>query len=302
MCTIGAVSTRDRDGNPVAFALKTTDYNWKSLWHARIGGGTGHEILGFNLVERPGVNSGMNDAGLSVLRSFLDYRGPFADDTREDRPDGDFPVDTDNRSAIGAYVLETFDRTEDAVDYAMRVLPKYTGKGSGQRGGNFLVADAHGRITAIEHCEDRIAAKDYPEGHTARGNNGFLILQAEQEVLPEYVRQDRSIRCGRMAEAMEEVHDSVPRGMSKPDVLKLLKQTLAWRGPRGDGGLGSCCCLGAEVPGSRTNSMAPCWTISAVIFDQIDKEMHFTRGTPDVNPWHTLRCAGRGERLRTGGS
>jgi hypothetical protein len=292
MCTIGSVFTRDRDGNPVAFALKTADYMWKGVWHARITGSTGHDILGFNLVERPGVNSGMNDAGLAVMRSFLDYRGPFGDEEPEDCPEADFPVDADNRSAIGAYVLEKFDRTGDVVDYAMTVLPKFTGKGSGQRGGNFMIADAHGRIAVIEHCEDRISVKDYPEGHTARGNNGFLILHTEQETLPEHVRQDRSIRCARMAEAMKAVHDSVPQGMTKPEVLDLLKQTLAWRGPNEDGGIGSCCCLGVNAPGSRTNSTAPCWTITAVIFDLIDRRMHFTRGTPHANPWHTLDCNG----------
>lgn len=288
MCTIGTVSTRDRDGNPVAFALKTTDYLWKGVWHARVTGGTGHELLGFNLVERPGVNSGMNDQGLTVMRSFLDYRGPFDDNTESGRPAPDFPVDTDNRSAIGAYVLERFDNAADGRDYALEILPKYTGRGSGQRGGNFLLADAKGGIVNIECCEDRIAARSYPEGYTARGNNGHLILKEEQAALPEFVRIDRETRERRMLEGVRTVHDPVPQGMSKAEAVATLKETLAWRGPKDDGGIGACCVLGAKVPGSRTNSAAPCWTITAVIFDLIAKEMHFTRGTPDRSPWHTL--------------
>ena len=288
MCTIGAVATTDPRGNPVAFAHKTCDYMPHSNWHGCSMGGLGHDLMGFNGLSRPGVNSGMNAKGLAVMRSFLDYRGPFDENEEGGRPKPDFPLDMDNRSAIGAHVLEQFDNVEDGLSYAMEILPKYTGKGSGQRGGNFLLADAEGKIALIEHCEDRIASKYYPEGYAARGNNGFLILKDEQAGLPQAVRQDREVRCDRMRETVREIHDSVPRGMSKDDALNLLKETLSWKGPKGDGGIGAICAVDLRVPGARTNSGAPCSTFTGVIFDLIDKVMHFTRGNPSENPWHTM--------------
>ena len=287
MCTIGAISAEDAEGAPVVFALKTNDNMPKPVWHACITGGEGHDLLGFNLLERPGVNSGMNNAGLAVVRSFLDFRGPFTE-SEDPKPAEDIRTDVDHRSAIGAYVLERFSCVEEALPHVLDLIPHYTGKDSGQRGGNFFMADANGNIAVVEHCEDRIAHHFYTEGFTARGNNGLLILQEEQAALPEYVRLDRETRCQKMSETVQEIRDGLPRGMRKEEALKKLKEVLTWRGIDGDGGLGSICCEALRAPGVRTNSAEPCSTSTAVIFDLVEKVMHYTRGNPAKAPWRTL--------------
>ena len=289
MCTIGAVATTDSKGNAIAFALKNSDYMQVGHWHGCITGGAGHDFMGFNTSSRPGVNSGMNEKGLAVIRSFLDYRGPFDEKDEPAKEQTDFPLDVDRRSAIAAGLLERYETVEETLPYLHDVIPRHTGKGTGQRGGNFLLADATGRVAVLEHCEDRIESRVYAEGCAARGNNGRLILLDEQARLPGHVREDRETRCEYMQSALERLHESVPRGMSKAEALDSLKKTLAWKGPAGDGGVGSICALNLRAPGARTNSTQPCSTRTAVIFDLIEKTMHFTRGNPDEFPWETMR-------------
>ena len=245
--------------------------------------------MGFNTASRPGVNSGMNEKGLAVIRSFLDYRGPFDEKDEPVKEHKDFPLDVDRRSAIAAGLLEIYGTVEETLPYLHDVLPRHTGKGTGQRGGNFLLADATGKVAVLEHCEDRIESHVYPEGYAARGNNGRLILLGEQARLPEHVREDRETRCEYMQNTLDRLHESVPQGMSKDEALDALKETLSWKGPEGDGGLGSICALNLRAPGARTNSAQPCSTFTAVIFDLIDKTMHFTRGNPSLTPWEAMR-------------
>jgi len=286
VCTIGAVATADERGEPVVFALKTNDYMQKPIWHACIAGWEGRDLLGFNLLERPGVNSGMNNSGLCVIRSFLDYRGPFE---KHEEPAADFPQDPDLRSAIAAFVLEKFNTTREALPYVLDVIPRYTGKNSGQRGGNFLMADAEGTVVVVEHCENQISHHFYQEGYTARGNNGLLILKEEQAALPSYVQKDRETRRQKMEGVVADIRNDLPKGMRKEESLKRLKEVLSWRGPQGDGGLGSICCINLQAPGARTNSSASCTTNTAVIFDLIEKVMHYTRGNPSEMEWQTMK-------------
>lgn len=289
MCTIGAVATSDSEGNPVAFALKTSDYMQVGHWHGCITGGAGNDFMGFNTASRPGVNSGMNEKGLAVIRSFLDYRGPFDEKDEPAKEQKDFPLDVDRRSAIAASLLERYETVDETLPYLHDVIPRHTGEGTGQRGGNFLLADATGEVAVLEHCEDRIESRVYAEGFSARGNNGRLILLDEQARLPGHVREDRETRCDYMQNTLEMLHESIPRGMSKDEALDALKETLSWKGPEGDGGVGSICALNLRAPGARTNSAQPCSTRTAVIFDLIEKTMHFTRGNPNTFPWETMR-------------
>ena len=105
---------------------------------------------------------------------------------------------------------------------------------------------------------------------------------------PSTWREDRETRCEYMQNALERLHESVPQGMSKEEALDTLKETLSWKGPEGDGGVGSICAVDLRAPGARTNSAQPCSTRTAVIFDLIDKTMHFTRGNPNRFPWETM--------------
>jgi hypothetical protein len=288
MCTTGAIAAFDHDGRPIVFVTKTSDYMPSGMWHAAIEGKRGHHILGSNRWEVMGINAGMNRMGLAVVRSFLDYRGPFEIDKMKAESSVDFPFDLDRRGAIAAAMLERCSSVDEGVSYLLEVIPRHCHQGSGQRGSNFMLADSAGRIAVVECCEDRLASQYYPEGYTARGNNGCLILKEEQMALPDFVRQDREQRRRRMLDGVREIHDGIPKGMSKAEALTKLKKTCSWHGLSGASAPGAICAHGIRAPGTRTNSGEPFWTNAGVIFDLVEKTMHYAPGNPCRTIWRKM--------------
>ncbi len=290
MCTIGAVATSDSHGRPVVFALKTSDYRLSGIWHGIIQGGKGHDILGSQRWEVSGVNAGMNRKGLTVLRAYLGYQeGPFENIGKQEYPKDSFSFDLDRRGAITAAMLECCCWVDEALSYFHDALPRYCNKGSGQKGILLMLTDIKGHIGVIEFCEDRIASKIYPEGYTARGNNGLLVFLEEQASLSDVVRKDREHRYYRMLKEVREVYEMMPKGISKTEALAKLKGVLSWHGPAGETEPGAICAHGIKAPGARFPGNESFWTIAGVIFDVVEGRMHYAAGSTPCNAtWRSL--------------
>src|SRR5579872_6867437 len=82
MCTIGAITGRDRAGEVRSFLLKTADCWAGCEFHHSIETSEGGvRRIDFSVEPQLGVNSGLNEYGLGVVISYSDYR--FRDRSEE---------------------------------------------------------------------------------------------------------------------------------------------------------------------------------------------------------------------------
>lgn len=90
------------------------------------------------MTPQAGVNSGLNEAGLAVLMSYLDYR-PGAP------AEGQAPLlrDTDRRGTFNAAVLSRCQTVDESLKVLYELAPRYPDG----PGGNHILASrqAHGR-------------------------------------------------------------------------------------------------------------------------------------------------------------
>lgn len=283
MCTSGTLATTDRDGNSVILLGKTIDFYDASLWHGPITNTEGFSSVGCGLIPQIGVNSGMNEAGLGILLSYLDYRGPFA---KEQYVEDEGPLSKwtgDDRALLNATVLAKCATVKEAVELLYELVPL----SPDMPGGNHMLADADGNVAVFEHCGGQMNHHFY-EGIAARGNNGLLTVLEHQQKLPEEIKTDREKRCAQMHGCVSKLCEGINAGsLHKEEAIQRLKNILS---DHTDGGkaAGSVCIHGLELPGARANTSKPLSTVTALIFDITAKRMHFTTSPPCESNWYKM--------------
>ena len=282
MCTTGIVSATRPNGEKVVLMGKTQEFLEAPMWHGYSFQEGKNTSLAFGLAGQLGYNSGLNEKGLCMMLSFLDYRGPFEADP-EEKPNKAV-WSGDERGLAIAHILTNYSNVEDAISYLTDYLPEIP---LDCPGGNFHIADASGKVAIFEYCEGRSQYKIYEEGFTARGNNGLLILQEEQEKLSEVVRFDRLNRYNTAIKAMEKIKQDITNGATRDDAVNAYKELFKIHHPEGSDKPGTICTHNLWIPGGRT-TLTTAHTISAAIFDLVNKEMLFTRGTPCTAEWEIL--------------
>lgn len=283
MCTIGALVTTT-PGRGV-YLLKNADA-WRSIEmaHAVERGASGTWRIVFRFVPQMGVNSGLNEYGLSVLISYSDYR---LRDPKLHPPDDRLPaafarIDREPRTLMNEFVLDTC-RT---VDEAVEMMQAFVAKHPDMVGGNHLLADASGAVAIVEHCEGK-SAVEYATDHgfAARANDSTLLIRDAQERLSNI--RDSHERRTQMARFLES------RRADARDFSEAARSILASHGRSGPERMGSICAHGLTVRGCRTPAVGPftsepVWTVSSMVLDLTRREMTFTRGNPCQASWHTL--------------
>lgn len=285
MCTSGVVSAIGLDGRRHVYLGKTLDFCHTGCWHAVVHHSQGHDALCLGMTPQLGVNSGINSAGLAVILSYLDYRGPF--EAPNDAQSGNLlKWKGDDRGVANAALLARCTNVQEAVEFLYDFIPRYPGV----TGGNHMLADASGQIAVFEHCNGQMQHQFYTEaGFTARGNNGLLVRYEEQAKLPAEVREDRETRYSAMLACMRETHAALCEGAVGAVAERNFKDMLSSHGHRGADGLGSICVHGLALPGGRASSPLPNWTISGIIIDVTGRKMSYTVGNPCQSEWRVLQ-------------
>jgi len=286
MCTCGAFVSHNKTLRATSLAAKTIDFYASSLWVGRVHSTEGYQAIGCGLVPQIGVNSGMNEKGLVVLLSYLDYRGPFDhDDTIKEIPSSGISVwAEDYRAIINAEILSRCSSANEAIELLYQLVPHY----KGMPGGNHMLLDSEGRLAVFEHCNGVMNHMFY-ESYVARGNNGRCVRLAEQSDIPEMVNRDRTERYQSMETSVYHIWEALQQGGTKVNAEQQLKRQLAEH--KNDGGIGSICCHSLSLTGARANTNRVLSTVSAIIFDPLELVMHFTEGSPCKVLWQSLPLA-----------
>lgn len=278
MCTCGAISTKDENGQSLILLGKTLDFYECSFWHGKVTCTNGNSILGLGAVPQIGINSGINKNGLGVLLSFLDYRGPFEKNKSSDIPQ---KWSGDDRALLNAQILAKCINVEEAIEFLYENVPKYPS----MPGGNHMLADANGNIAVFEHCAGQMKHKYYTEQQFAsRGNNGFLVIQDEQNKLSGDVQRDRNLRSENMADTLKKL---ITNNTSYDEALDNLKKVLGSHSQDADQ-IGSICIHNHVLPGARASTHVAMSTVTAVILDVVRKKMLYTIEAPCKNKWYEL--------------
>ncbi|MCM3571111.1 carcinine hydrolase/isopenicillin-N N-acyltransferase family protein [Neobacillus mesonae] len=279
MCTCGAISTRDRYDQPVILIGKTMDFYESAFWHGKVSHTSGYTSIGFGVIPQIGINSGMNEKGLCVLLSFLDYRGPFTIEKNETIPNKWLG---DDRALLNAQLLARCSKVEEAIAYLYEHVPRY----KDMPGGNHMLVDKSGTLAVFEHCNGQMDHKYYTDkGYTARGNNGFLTILDKQASLPNDIKNDRSIRCSTMESTLAELYN---QQFEEEEILQKMQQTLSSHQTDAPGQVGNICLHAQVLPGARASTYFPLSTISSIIFNVTKQVMYYTTSTPCQSSWHQL--------------
>lgn len=271
--------TKDREGQPIILLCKTQDFYESGYWHGKVSHPNGVSMVGCGVVSQIGINSGMNDKGLAVLLSFLDYRGPFETLESQDIPS---KWHNDDRALINAQLLARCSSVEEALDFLYEQIPRYPHI----PGGNHMLADQRGNLAVFEHCAGEMNHRYYSEeGFVARGNNGFLVKKGEQDQLPDRVKQDRERRYFKMESVLKAI---IKDSLKQAEILEALKQALASHDYHYDGQVGSICIHDQTLPGARASTHVPMTTITAIIFNVLEKKMYYTTAPPCQGDWFTM--------------
>lgn len=285
MCTCGALSRYGPDGRLVSYLLKTSDSDFVPHWHGHVRDHRGRSFLAFGIVPQGGINAGINDAGLALMMSFLDYRGPR--EISEAAETGGAWWE-DERGLINADLLSRCASVSEGMEFLFEAVRSRRPR----IGGSHFLADPSGAIAVFEHCDGRMEGRLYPDGGVvARGNDGLLIWAEEQERLPPALREDRRARREVMARALAGLEASVSGGEGPDGLEKELKGILASHAPAGVDAIGSICAHGVGVPGGRWWSPAPNWTMSGIILDVAARRMIYSVGNPCAGRWRGLSFA-----------
>ncbi|MEW6274656.1 MAG: carcinine hydrolase/isopenicillin-N N-acyltransferase family protein [Bacillota bacterium] len=284
MCTSGVISAVDREGKKRVFLFKTVDYDLVGAWHAVVRSGRGYDALAIGMVPQLGINSGLNEKGLGVCMSYLDVKGVEDSAKVESRMPARWAGD--DRGLANAAVLASCTTVEEAIEYYYDFVAKHPGT----VGGNHMLADATGNIAVFEHSNGEARHAYYTDtGFAARGNNGLLVIQKQQELLPEEIKKDRMVRYQKMNEFLAGLHFELKNGLNDEVIVQKIKGILSYHAPTGVDQPGSICTHNLQLNGARTNQPLPgCWTITSVIFDIMKLKCYFSIGNPCQDQWGTI--------------
>jgi hypothetical protein len=279
MCTCGAISTTDQNGKPVIMLGKTLDFYETGFWYGVVSHSSGYEAVGGGIVPQIGVNSGMNEKGLGVLLSFLDYRGPF-----EMLESNIIPGkwDEDDRALLNAQLLAKCSKVEEAVNFLYDAIPGYPN----MPGGNHMLADTDGTIAVVEHCNGEIKHQyNTEDGYASRGNNGVVAILDEQKRLPDDVKKDRFKRSEAMGDTLQNL---LNKKINQEEVIVKMKEILSSHRQKHQSEPGNICIHNYALPGARASTHFPLSTVTAVVYNLVDKKMYYTKTNPCQKEWFAL--------------
>lgn len=273
MCTSGVISA----GRDQTLGFKTLDGGPATVWHGFIHRKGGLRALGAGTTGRPGVNSGLNEAGAGIILSYLD--------TCEPRPTAAESPTTwvdDKRWIANGDALAQCKSAVELADF----LTDYF-RTNRSMGGNHLLFDQDGTILGLEHQAGDVEVADYTaDGWTARGNDNCILPDTVFASLSPTIHQDRRVRrevAGSAArEALQRLRDH------DLETAESLIQGGLSQHVDGGVGVGSVCAHGVDAPGGRSPSAEPYYTTTGLIFNAEHRSMIFSNGNPCEGDWHRL--------------
>lgn len=196
MCTTGAFLGTPSHEPAYLLAFKTLDSGPTGVWHSIVHFSSGTRAIALGSTGQQGINSGINDHGLTVILSYLDVVVPDASMTVEETM---LLRSRDTRTLANALLL---DRCRTVAEGAA-FLDEFFHRHPSAVGGNHILADRSGAIGNFEHCGGEHVFRDVSaDGLIGRGNDGCWANLQAQRGLPEAVRRDRALRSGRVVSAL----------------------------------------------------------------------------------------------------
>ena len=281
MCTLGAISHEKG-----VYLLKAMDSFPIAYTHSFVKNMRGHSWMNFTITPQTGCNVGLNEEGLGVVISGSDPK--FISDRAPGWDSVDPPVDMRDFRTIGnAIIMGECRNTDDAVSFLSEWIPAHPT----MMGGNFLFADARGRIVNVEHLEGEMVVQE--ESKTSAHANCFSsLLSRADQARPGL--EDSFPRIDKMNEFLVEAYSEMDgRGgsLSSGEAFRDRARSFLGNHEPGLNQPGSICVHGLDLPGARANSVLPLWTISGFVLDTVNRVMHFTQGNPCTSSWQTLEFA-----------
>jgi len=289
MCTIGAITGRDRAGEVRSFLLKTADCWAGCEFHHSIETSEGGvRRIDFSVEPQLGVNSGLNEYGLGVVISYSDYRfrDPEIYPREEVFRDAFISSEKEPRTQMNHLVLSHCKSVPQAVEFIERFVTRHPE----MMGGNHLLADATGNVAIVEQCEGKTAVADYSQvGYAGRGNNSSLLIRDKQASIS--IIHD----CLKRQEQMEAFLKSQVGVLENGDGPRFIESAKALLGSHAGSPdqTGSICVHGLQVRGTRAPAIgrfgtAPFWTATALVLDLRRREMLFSVKNPCQGEWRSL--------------
>lgn len=275
MCTSGIISAGTIEAEALGF--KTLDGGPSTVWHGVAYRPGGLRAIGLGTTGRPGINSGVNEAGVGLMLSYLDTCDPIpsaADDAGTWQDDLRWIANAD---AL-AQCKSAFEMADFFTNYFQT---------NASIGGNHLLFDDSGILLGLEHQGGHVRVQDYTKARwTARGNDNLLLDDEVFSHLPDVVHDDRRLRREVASTAAQEAVQYLEKG-DKSAAQTSLQLSLGRHVADGTR-VGSVCAHGVFVPGGRSPSAEPYFTSTGIILDARERTMIFSDGNPCESNWHTL--------------
>ena len=255
MCTM----TMKRD---LLVAAKTVDTPKTRLtFDRKPRDGNRYGFLYFKMGWQKGVNSGINEEGLTVLSSYAGTKLPKSEnqDTRG----------MANESALSQ--CRTVQEGLQTLEAFFAELP------SGVGGTHFLM-DAEGGMAVLEH-EPHLSTKGLmvQSEYLIRANEP-LLLHSEKKSFIEW--EDRKLRYAQAEMGIKKMGGST--------WLEEMKKLLSIHLPNECRQIGSLCIHDFENKGSRSKDLSIHTTETALIFDIKNRRIIYSEGPPCHNQWAAL--------------
>lgn len=275
MCTSGVIRSELPEVEAIGF--KTLDGGRVISWHGIFQQPGYLRAIGTGTAGRPGINSGLNEAGAGIILSYLDNCTPVADD-----PDEATTWKDDLRWIANGQALIRCRTAGELSEYLGEFFESHQ-----SMGGNHLLFDEAGTLIALEHQAGTVMTKDCTEiGWTTRGNDNCILPDSIFEALPAEIHEDRHSRRTQMGDAATKALDLLNE-KNLEGSINTLKEGLSSHKMDGVGN-GSICAHGVPVPGGRSHSLEPYFTTTALILDSRRRTMLYSEGNPCSAPWRSL--------------
>lgn len=248
-------------------AAKTVDTPKTALTFDRKSRSTNrYGFLYFKMGWQKGINSGINEEGLTVLSSYASTGMKLPDPERNVH---------DTRGIANEYVLSQCSTVHDGLQKLEMVFKEQP---SGVGGIHFLM-DSTGAMALLEHeptvtLKKQIVKSDY----VIRANEPLLLHNKQKCKHLEW--EDRSLRYSQAEAGLMEVHTD--------NWLEQMKKLLSTHVPKEEQQLGQLCIHDFENTGSRSKDLTIHTTGTALIFDVKNRQLIYSEGPPCNGQWSVL--------------
>ncbi|WP_404332167.1 hypothetical protein [Mesobacillus maritimus] len=263
MCTL--VMKRDKISDMLV-AAKTVDTPKTLLtFNRKLRSSTTYEYIFFKMGWQKGINSGINEEGLTILSS-------FASTTLQE-----FKTNLqDTRGIANEYILSHYSYVNDALEE----LEVFFSKQPSDVGGIHFLMDATGSMGILEHEPTNKVKTQMVELDCAVRANGPLLLQNTKErLLLDW--EDRRLRYDQAKSGLINV--------TGESWLDSMKELLSSHFSKDQLQTGQLCIHDFENTGSRSKDLTTHCTETALIFDVNRKKLIYSDGSPCKGHWLELK-------------